>query len=75
SIEAALASGCFDKVIVSTDDAEIAEVAEQYGAEVPFMRPADVSDDFATTADVLLHAIDWYEEQSQSIEYLCCIYA
>ncbi|PTO75175.1 pseudaminic acid cytidylyltransferase [Vibrio splendidus] len=75
SIEAALASECFDKVIVSTDDAEIAEVAEQYGAEVPFMRPADVSDDFATTADVLLHAIDWYEEQSQSIEYLCCIYA
>ncbi|KIP77985.1 MULTISPECIES: pseudaminic acid cytidylyltransferase [Vibrio] len=75
SIEAALASGCFDKVIVSTDDAEIAEVAEQYGAEVPFMRPADVSDDFATTADVLLHAIDWYEDQSQSIEYLCCIYA
>ncbi|MBT9239582.1 pseudaminic acid cytidylyltransferase [Vibrio splendidus] len=75
SIEVALASGCFDKVIVSTDDAEIADVAKQYGAEVPFMRPADVSDDFSTTADVLLHAIDWYEEQSQSIEYLCCIYA
>ncbi|MEZ8109531.1 pseudaminic acid cytidylyltransferase [Vibrio splendidus] len=75
SIEVALASGCFDKVIVSTDDAEIADVAKQYGAEVPFMRPAGVSDDFSTTADVLLHAIDWYEEQSQSIEYLCCIYA
>ena len=75
SIEAAVNSQCFDKIIVSTDDAEIAEVAIKYGAEVPFMRPADISDDFATTADVLLHVIDWYEEQSQSIEYLCCIYA
>lgn len=75
SIEAALASGCFDKVIVSTDDAEIADVAKQYGADVPFMRPAEVSDDFATTADVLLHAIDWYEEQGFNIDVICCIYA
>lgn len=75
SIEAALNSECFDKVIVSTDDQEIADIAKQFGAEVPFIRPDKVSDDFATTADVLLHAIDWYEEQSLSIEYLCCIYA
>ncbi|WP_172380535.1 pseudaminic acid cytidylyltransferase [Vibrio sp. Vb339] len=75
SIEAALASGCFDKVIVSTDDAEIAEVAEQYGAEVPFMRPAEVSDDFATTGDVIVHAINWYASQDQLIDYICCIYA
>ncbi|RBW66277.1 pseudaminic acid cytidylyltransferase [Vibrionales bacterium C3R12] len=75
SIEAAFASGCFDKVIVSTDDDEIAAVAKQYGAEVPFMRPADVADDFATTADVLLHAIDWYEEQGLNIDVICCIYA
>ncbi|MUH96833.1 pseudaminic acid cytidylyltransferase [Aliivibrio fischeri] len=75
SIEAALSSGCFDKVIVSTDDQEIADVAKQFGAEVPFIRPDNVSDDYATTADVLLHAINWYESQSLSIEYLCCIYA
>lgn len=75
SIEAAMKSGCFDKVIVSTDDDEIAEVARMYGAEIPFIRPANVSDDFATTADVLVHAIDWYEEQGEAIELLCCIYA
>ena len=46
SIEAALESGCFDRVIVSTDDAEIAEVARQFGAAVPFMRPAELSDDY-----------------------------
>ena len=75
SIEAALKSRCFDKVIVSTDDAEIANIAKQYGAEVPFIRPVEISDDFATTADVLLHAIDWFESQSLLIEYICCIYA
>ena len=47
SIEAALKSGCFDRVIVSTDDQEIADVAQQYGAQVPFMRPAELSDDYA----------------------------
>ncbi|PWI33099.1 pseudaminic acid cytidylyltransferase [Vibrio albus] len=75
SIEAAQRSGCFDKVIVSTDDPEIADVAREYGAEVPFFRPADVSDDYSTTADVLLHAIKWYEAQNVVIDYLCCIYA
>lgn len=75
SIEAALNSGCFDKVIVSTDDQEIADVAKQFGAEVPFIRPDNVSDDYATTADVLLHAIEWYEEKGLVIEQLCCIYA
>lgn len=57
SIEAALSSGCFDKVIVSTDDHEIADVAKQFGAEVPFLRPAEISDDYATTMDVMAHAI------------------
>ena len=52
SIEAALKSHCFDKVIVSTDDAEIADIAIQYGAEVPFMRPANIADDYATTLEV-----------------------
>ena len=67
SIEAAKNSGCFDKVIVSTDDAEIAEVAIQYGAEVPFIRPENISDDFATTLDVMQHAIDWCQKQTMVI--------
>jgi N-acylneuraminate cytidylyltransferase len=75
SIEAALKSGCFDKVIVSTDDQEIAEVAKQFGAEIPFIRPDDISDDHATTMDVIHHGLEWYEEQGIEVEYLCCIYA
>lgn len=75
SIEAAKASGCFDKIIVSTDDIEIAEIAQQYGAEVPFMRPADIADDHATTMDVIQHAINWCESQNMAVDLLCCIYA
>ncbi len=75
SIDAALESGCFDKVIVSTDDAEIAEVAKQYGAEVPFIRPEDVSDDYATTMDVISHAIEWYQERGIALDFVCCLYA
>ncbi|ACH64900.1 pseudaminic acid CMP-transferase [Aliivibrio fischeri MJ11] len=75
SIEAAIESGCFDKVIVSTDDHEIAEVAKQYGAEVPFMRPKNISDDYATTMDVIQHAVQWYEQQGLSLTYVCCLYA
>ena len=58
SIEAALNSRVFDRVIVSTDDSEIAEVAKKYGAEVPFLRPKNISDDFATTMDVIKHSIN-----------------
>lgn len=75
SIEAAQKSGCFDKIVVSTDDAEIADVAKNYGAEVPFIRPAEISDDYATTLDVIKHAISWFVENDQSITYACCIYA
>lgn len=75
SIEAAQKSGCFDKIIVSTDDQEIADVAKQYGAEVPFIRPADISDDFATTLDVMQHAINWCKQQLWNVELVCCIYA
>ncbi len=75
SIEAALLSGCFDKVIVSTDDKEIAEVAVKYGAEVPFIRPNDISDDHATTMDVMQHAINWCIEQQWNVEAVCCLYA
>ena len=75
SIEAAVASGCFDKVIVSTDDTEIAEVAEQYGAEVPFLRPVNISDDYATTMDVMHHAITWCMDNDWTVDAVCCLYA
>jgi N-acylneuraminate cytidylyltransferase len=75
SIEAATASGCFDKVIVSTDDVEIANVAKEYGAQVPFLRPADISDDYATTMDVMEHAIRWCEGEGWNVEAVCCLYA
>jgi N-acylneuraminate cytidylyltransferase len=75
SIEAAQKSGCFDKIIVSTDDQEIAEVAKEYGAEVPFLRPKAISDDFASTMDVMHHALLWCEGQEMEIEFLCCLYA
>ena len=74
SIEAALASGVFDKVMVSTDDEEIAEVAKQYGAEVPFYRSEKTSNDFATTADVILEVLEEYEKRGESFDIACCIY-
>lgn len=76
SIEAALKSGCFDDVIVSTDDDEIAGIAKVHGASVPFMRPDKLADDFAGTMDVLRHAVDAYEKNTVSkITEACCIYA
>lgn len=75
SIEAAIASGCFDQVIVSTDDVEIANVAKEYGAQVPFLRPADISDDYATTMDVMAHAIRWCKDEGWGVEAVCCLYA
>lgn len=75
SIEAALHSGCFSRVIVSTDDAEIAEIAKNCGAEVPFIRPDRLSDDHTGTTPVIHHAIEWCIEQGQHPEYACCIYA
>ncbi len=75
SIETALKSGCFDKVIVSTDDEEIAEISRQYGAETPFIRPAELSDAFAGTLAVIKHAIEWFEAQGEVIENAFCLYA
>lgn len=75
SIAAALRSGCFDRIIVSTDDAEIAEVARANGAEVPFMRPAELSDDYTGTVPVIAHAVEWQNAQSPGVEAACCIYA
>jgi len=74
SIETALATGLFEEVMVSTDDAEIAEVAKNYGASVPFLRSETNADDFATTAFVLLEVIAQYEKIGKTFEYACCIY-
>ena len=75
SIEAALNSHCFDHVLVSTDDAEIAEVARQSGASVPFVRPTELSDDHTATIPVVRHALAWFTEQVGTPEAVCCIYA
>ena len=75
SIEAARTAGCFDRILVSTDDAEIAEVARDHGAEVPFLRPAHLSDDQASTQVVIGHALKWLEQQGLVCEALCCLYA
>jgi len=75
SIECAINSGLFDKIIVSTDDEEIASVARTYGAEVPFIRPEKLSDDYTGTNEVIKHAICWYESKGYSVSYVCCLYA
>jgi pseudaminic acid cytidylyltransferase len=74
-IEAAKGSELFDRIIVSTDDAEIADVARQCGAEVPFVRPAKLADDFVGTTDVIAHAAAWALEWGWHVTAVCCIYA
>ena len=74
SIEAALQSGVFEEVMVSTDDPKIAEVARQYGAQVPFMRSAAASSDYASTRDVLVEVLDRYAENGRQFDYLACVY-
>jgi pseudaminic acid cytidylyltransferase len=75
SIRAALASGVFDQVIVSTDDYEIANVARAHGADVPFMRPAELADAFTGTAAVIQHALCTLDALDQRYDYACCLYA
>jgi pseudaminic acid cytidylyltransferase len=75
SIEVAIASKCFDKIIVSTDDKKIADLAKSYGVDVPFMRPKTLSDDYTETVPVISHAIKWQIEHHQKPLYVCCIYA
>ncbi|AZO75665.1 pseudaminic acid cytidylyltransferase [Mesorhizobium sp. M1D.F.Ca.ET.043.01.1.1] len=75
SIRAAIQSGCFDRIIVSTDDAEIAEVAKEYGAEAPFLRPGDLSDDHTGTVPVVAHAIRWFAMEGAAAKEVCCLYA
>tara|TARA_R110002072_G_C7974062_1_gene535133 strand:+ start:5573 stop:6277 length:705 start_codon:yes stop_codon:yes gene_type:complete len=75
SIKAAQESNLFDRIIVSTDDPEIAQISKQYGAEIPFLRPAKLSDDFATTGEVISHAIEELQKEGEKIDLVCCIYA
>lgn len=75
SIEAALQSGCFDRVLVSTDDPEIAQVAQAHGAEVPFVRPPELSDDHTGTIPVIAHATQWQADHGTPAAQVCCIYA
>lgn len=75
SIQTAIQSQCFDRIIVSTDDEEIAQIALANGAEVPFMRPAELSDDHTGTIPVIAHAINWQNHNGQTVTEACCIYA
>lgn len=75
SIRTALASGCFDQVVISTDDAQIADVALAHGAQVPFIRPAELADAYTGTAPVIKHAVGVLQEQGLSFDFACCIYA
>jgi len=75
SIEAARAVGTFNRIICSTDSEEIAKVAVDHGAEVPFRRPVYLADDHASTEDVLIHAMETLADRGETFEYACCIYA
>ncbi len=74
SIEAAKNSGCFSEVMVSTDDKEIADIAVQYGASVPFLRSESTADDMTVTSDVLVEVLQKYKQLGREFAYTCCIY-
>jgi N-acylneuraminate cytidylyltransferase len=74
SIEAAQASGCFDRIVVSTDDEVIAATAREWGAETPFMRPAELADDYTGTVPVVAHAIEWHRQHPEPPSVVCCVY-
>jgi len=75
SILTALRSKLFDKIVVTTDDEEIATIAKEYGAEVPFLRPKELSGDFTGTGDVVNHTLEWLKENGEIFEFVCTIYA
>ncbi len=75
SIDTAIKSGLFDEVMVSTDDEEIAGIAKQFGASVPFLRSVETSNDYATTVDVLLEVIEKYKQQGINYDTICCLYS
>ena len=74
SIAAAIESGCFDEVMVSTDTEEIADIARSFGAKVPFLRSGETSGDHATTADVLLEVLRRYAQEGRTFDLTCCLY-
>ena len=71
SIEAAISSDCFDRIVVSTDDNDIADVAKTYGADVPFMQPAILANDYAGTTPVTAHAIQWHIDHDETPDHVC----
>lgn len=71
TVEAAVKSGVFEKVIVSTDDAEIADAARKYGAEIPFIRPDAISGDFVSSDDVVEHALNYFKDMGQDFDTVC----
>ena len=75
AISAAISSGVFDRVMVSTDDEEIAQIAKEHGAEGPFMRPPELADDHTGTIPVIAHATDWTNRNVGVVEFTCCLYA
>lgn len=75
SISRALQSGLFERVIVSTDDEEISRVARDFGAEVPLLRPKELSDDHTGTTEVVAHMVDWLQSRGAELSAVCCIYA
>ncbi len=75
SIQTAIESKLFDKILVTTDDEEIAEIAKKYGAEVPFIRPKELSDDFTGTGVVINHALEWLKTKGETYDFVCTIYA
>jgi pseudaminic acid cytidylyltransferase len=75
SIEAAKQSQLFDEIIVSTDDEEIAEIAKQYGASIPFMRPENLADDYTGVTPVIRHAANWFTENGNKPDNICCLFS
>ncbi|MFT0140051.1 pseudaminic acid cytidylyltransferase [Alcanivoracaceae bacterium MT1] len=75
SIRAAREAGCFDRILVSTDDDAVAAVAKAEGAEVPFRRPTELADDHTPTVPVIAHAVAWLQQQGASVSEVCCLYA
>ena len=74
SIEAAIGSGVFDEVMISTEDEEIADISKQYGAKIPFYRSDETASDYASTADVIMEVLDEYEKRGMHFDIACCIY-
>lgn len=75
SIETAIESGLFDRIIVSTDDKAIVEIATEYGAEVPCLRPKDISGDFVGTDMVIEYVLDALKQKGDTFDFVCTIYA